>query len=139
MYKITMFLGALLSIIGLISYAISAFEHITAALPLILGLPIIYCGWESARSPEKRKLLMHIALTCALILFLGSFMRIVTMGPHPDRKELNKVFSLWGTTVITFVLIGIYVQSFLAARSGKTVAQAAPKAAPEPPAAESKD
>lgn len=128
MYKITMFLGALLSIIGLISYAISAFEHITAALPLILGLPIIYCGWESARSPAKRKLLMHIALTCAVILFLGSFVRIVTMGPHPDRKELNKIVSLWGTTVITFVLIGIYVQSFLAARSGKPI----PTEAPEP-------
>ena len=139
MYKITMFLGGLLSVIGLISYAISAFEHVTAALPLFLGLPIIYCGWESARSPEKRKLLMHVALVCAAILFLGSFVRIITMGPHPDRKELNKVFSLWGTTVITFVLIGIYVQSFLAARSGKTVAQAAPEAAPEPPSAESKD
>jgi preprotein translocase subunit Sss1 len=134
MYKITMFLGALLSLIGLISYAISAFEHITAALPLILGLPIIYCGWESARSPEKRKLLMHIALTCALILFLGSFVRIVTMGSHPDRKELNKVFSLWGTTVITFVLIGIYVQSFLAARGGKSIPPATPESEPEAPA-----
>lgn len=137
MYKITMFLGALLGIIGLISYAISAFEHPTAALPLFLGLPIIYCGWESARSPEKRKLLMHVALTCAVILFLGSFVRIVTMGPHPDRKELNKVISLWSTTVITFVLIGIYVQSFLAARSGKKPVSAAAPA--EPPSAEPKD
>lgn len=119
MYKITMFLGALLCVLGLISYAISAFEHFTAALPLILGLPIVYCGWESARSPEKRKLLMHIALSCAIILFLGSFMRVVTMAPHPDRKELNKVFSLWGTIVITFILIGIYIQSFLAARGIK--------------------
>jgi predicted small integral membrane protein len=114
MYKITMFLGGLLCLLGLVTYSITAFEHITAALPLILGLPIVYCGWESARSPQKRKLLMHIALTCALILFLGSFMRIVTMEPHPDRKELNKVISLWATTVITFILIGIYAQSFIA-------------------------
>jgi len=116
MYKITMFVGAVLSVLGLVSYSITAFEHWTAAFPLIIGLPIAYCGWVSEKHPEKRKLYMHIALGLALFLFIGSAVRLPSIGVHPDQKVMNKAISLWLSSFLTFLLLGIYVQSFLKIR-----------------------
>lgn len=120
MQKITMVGGALLFLIGLVTTAFSAFEHITAYIPVLLGAAIAVCGWAAGKYPEKRKLLMHIAVGCAALLFLLSFWRIFTMDPHPERKEPNKAFALWASTLICFMLLGIYVQSFLAARAKPT-------------------
>lgn len=125
MYKITMFVGALLSVLGLVSYSITAFEHWTAAFPLIFGLPIAYCGWVSEKQPEKRKLYMHIAMGLALFLFLGSAMRLPSVGVHPDQKVLNKALSLWLTAFLTFLLMGIYIQSFLKIRMERAKKEAA--------------
>lgn len=122
MYKITFFVGIVLSILGLISYSVTAFEHWTAAFPLILGLPIAYCGWACMQNPAKSKLYMHIALGCAAFLFVGSAVRLPSIGVHPDQTVLNKAVSLWLTTFLTFLLLGIYVQSFLKARLNKTAA-----------------
>lgn len=116
MYKITVFVGAVLSVLGLINYSISAFEHWTALFPLFFGAPIAYCGWVSDRQPEKRKLLMHVALGLALVLFLASGWRLFTMEPDPERKEMNKMSGLWVSLFLTFLLLGIYVQSFLKIR-----------------------
>lgn len=137
MYKITFFIGILLSILGLVSFSAAGFEKEswTALLPLILGAPIAVCGKLSETQEDKRKLLMHIAVACAAILFIGSAMRIPKIDTSPN--ELNKAVSIWGTAVLAFILVGIFVQSFLKARTGGTAAApSAPEPAPEEPAAE---
>ena len=117
MQKITMVAGALIFLIGLVTTAFSAFEHITAYIPALLGAIIAYSGWAAAKKPEQRKLFMHVAVGCAALLFVLSFWRIFTMSPDPERKEMNKVFALWASGLLSFMLMGIFVQSFLAARA----------------------
>ena len=131
MYKITFYIGILLSVLGLVSFSAAGFEKEswTALLPLILGLPIAVCGKLSETQADKRKLLMHIAVGCAAILFIGSAMRIPKIDASPN--EVNKAVSIWGTAVLSFLLVGIFLQSFLKARTGGA---AAPENAPEPAA-----
>ncbi|MCC5846496.1 MAG: hypothetical protein JJU29_00260 [Verrucomicrobia bacterium] len=123
MQKITILVGVLLSLLGLVGYSLTAFEHITAGFPLFFGLPIAYCGWAAIKNPEKNKLYMHIAVGCAAFLFLGSVTRLPWIGGHEDQKVLNKAVSLWGTAFLTFLLLGVYIQSFLKARSGPSVGE----------------
>ena len=72
---------------------------------------------------------MHIAMGLALFLFLGSAARLPAIGVHPDQKVLNKAVSLWLTAFLTFLLMGVYTQSFLKIRMERAKKAAA---APEP-------
>ncbi len=138
MQKITILVGVLLSLLGLVSYSLTAFEHFTAGLPLFLGIPIAYCGWAAMKNPDKNKLYMHIAVGCAAILFLGSVTRLPWIGGHEEQKVLNKAVSLWGTAFLSFLLLGVYLQSFLKARGGVPVSEN-PVQPPQPQPPESSE
>jgi hypothetical protein len=116
MTRITLFVGGLLSLIALLSFTIAGFaaEAWTALIPLFIGAPIALCGWLSEKQPAKRKLFMHIAVSLALIGFLASASRIPKLEEYGSVKSM----SVWAMTVLCFILLGAYLQSFFKARMG---------------------
>lgn len=117
MSKISIFFGLLLAVIGLLAWVVDgmAMEAVTALINVALGIPIAVCGKLAADRPEKSKLYMHIAVVLALILLIGAGMRVPTLEGFNDVKSV----SIWATTVVSFILVGLYVQSFLKARTAK--------------------
>ena len=117
MSKISIFFGLLLSVIGLLAWVVDGMskEAVTALIPVFLGLPIAVCGKLAALKPEKSKLYMHIAVVLAFVLLVGAGMRIPKLEGFNDVKSV----SIWATTVVSFILVGLYVQSFLKARAAK--------------------
>lgn len=115
MAKLSLRLGLLLALLGILSWVIAGFESPTALIPAFLGLPIAACGYFTLKKPEKSMLFMHIAVVLAAILFLGSASRI----PSLDEFGSIKSVSIWTAAFISFILIGAFVQSFLKARMAK--------------------
>ena len=115
MSKLSIYIGGVLSVIGVISWTAAGFESPTSLIPLFIGAPIAACGWATTAYPEKRKLLMHIAVGLAAAGFLASVSRIPTL----DEFGSNKSVSIWSMTLLCFILLGAYGQSFLKARAEK--------------------
>jgi uncharacterized membrane protein YadS len=107
-------LGIILAVLGVVFYTITGFEHWTSLFPTLFGIPIALCGKLTLQKPEKAVIFMHIAVVFAAILFLGSAGRL----PSVDAFGIKGV-ALWVTTIITFVLMGAFVQSFIKARQAK--------------------
>jgi uncharacterized membrane protein YadS len=107
-------LGIVLAVLGVVFYTITGFEHWTSLFPTLFGVPIAICGKLTLQKPEKAMIYMHVAVVLAAVLFLGS------AGRLPSVEGLGiKGVALWVTSIITFILMGAFVQSFLKARKAK--------------------
>lgn len=115
MAKLSFILGSALAVLGVLSYVIAGFESPTALIPTFLGLPIAVCGKLTLKKPEKAVIFMHIAVLFAAILFLGSASRIPTLEEFGSIKSV----SIWVAAILSFILLGAFVQSFLKARQAK--------------------
>lgn len=113
MTKLSIYIGGLLSLMGLITWTIGGFEHFTALIPLFIGAPIAVLGWLTEKQPARRKIYMHIAVGLAILGFLASASRI----PGLDEFGSNQSVSIWSMCILCFILVGAFVQSFLKARS----------------------
>ncbi|MGA0334323.1 MAG: hypothetical protein ACO3N7_11580 [Kiritimatiellia bacterium] len=115
MSKLSIYIGGLLSVIGLLSFVATGFESPTALIPLFVGAPIAVCGALTAKQPAKAKIYMHIAVGLALLGFLASASRIPSLGDFGDIKSV----SIWSMCLLCFILVGAFLQSFLKARMKK--------------------
>lgn len=115
MAKLSFILGSALVVLGIVSYVVSGFYSPTALIPSFLGAPIAICGKLTLKKPEKAMIFMHIAVLFAALLFLGSASRI----PSLDEFGSIKSISIWLSTILSFILLGAFVQSFLKARAAK--------------------
>lgn len=115
MSKISIYLGGLLCLIGVLSFIFTGFESPTALIPTFIGAPIVLCGFLVQKKPEKTKLFMHIAVTFALLGFLAPIYPISKMEGYGSIKSV----SLWSMLVVSFILFGLYIQSFIKARTNK--------------------
>jgi hypothetical protein len=114
MSKISIFFGLLLTLLGVLAWVIAGFESPTALIPSFFGLPIAACGKLAAAKPEKS--MLFIAVVLDVLLLIGAGMRI----PKLEEFGSIKSVSIWATAVIAFVLLGLYVQSFIKARTNKS-------------------
>jgi len=115
MAKLSLRLGIVLAAIGVLFWVITGFEHFTSLIPTGLGIPISICGFLSIKKPEKSVLYMHIAVVLAFILFLGAGRQVIYL----EEFGTLKAAAIWPTFLISFFLIGAFVQSFLKARAAK--------------------
>ena len=118
MQMITLWYGLFLVCWGIAVSLISASSSLTSYIPSLLGLPMVACGVAALKAPQKKKLIMHIAVFLGLVNFLGGldFLRGFTteMGPF------NNVWA--GTSKLMLLITGLgfcilCVKSFLHARS----------------------
>lgn len=118
MPRLTIGLGIILIVLGVIAYIATAFASWTALIPAILGLVILICGLVALRN---QKVGVHIALVVALLGILGTAMNVIQLGDVFAGTAERPAAVIVST--IAFVLLVIYliagIRSFIAARRFK--------------------
>lgn len=126
MSKLTIGLGVLLILIAVAGFVATGSSHPTSLIPAGIGL--LFCVFgvlAGSPDPKKRMLWMHIAVTVALLLFLGTIpadIAVLRLSrgadlPHPIAIEEKAAMSL---LCLLFVLLCI--RSFIEARRNRTAA-----------------
>ncbi|MEW1981146.1 hypothetical protein AB0333_09490 [Citricoccus sp. NPDC079358] len=120
---ITIGVGVLLIIVGVIAYFMSGATSWTALIPTILGVLILCGGLIGLKSP---KIGVHAGLVLALLGILGTSMNVLQLGAL-FAGEAERPAAVIASTV-TFVLLVVYVvlgvRSFIRARRWKRGATA---------------
>lgn len=121
MPRLTIILGAVLIVLGVIGYIVTAFASWTALIPAILGVLLVVFGLIGVKRP---KIGVHIALVMALLGVIGTFMNVLKIGEVFAGTAERPVAVVLST--ITFLLLIVYialgVRSFIAARRSRAVA-----------------
>lgn len=113
MWKVAVAYGALLIILGLVSYLGFGRASVTALIPAFLGAPILAAG-AVARNHAYRKHAMHVAVLLAFLGLVGVSVRFVPSilaGKTGAPVLLQGVFVL-----LTLAFIALAVRSFIVAR-----------------------
>ena len=116
MTTMTLGYGGFLILWGLALFVISG--HKTAAMPAVIGLPILLAGVLAWKIPSKRKIWMHIAVIFGVLNFaMGTYMIIKASGSEAGLFENQRKASSFIMLVITGALYTkACVQSFIWAR-----------------------
>lgn len=118
MVPVSIGLGALLIVLGLVGYIAAGAESITALIPAFFGLPILVLGLLGRRD-TLRKHMMHAAAALALLGFagsargLGSLMNMLAGHdvPRPFATIMQSLMAL-----LTFAFVVFAIKSFIDAR-----------------------
>ncbi len=117
---LTIVVGALLSLLGILGYVFSESHSLTALIPAAFGTLLEVCGALALR-PELKKHAMHGASLLALLGVAGSamgflsFLRLITGGDVAARPLAVRVQA--AMFVICLVFLGLCVRSFRDARA----------------------
>ena len=118
MVSLTMSVGALLSLLGLVAYVVTGMVSLTALIPTFFGVALVLLA-QLGKAQARRKLTMHIGVLIALLGFLGSASGIPKVlsllgGGEVVRPEAAAIQSLMALICLVYVVMG--VRSFIAAR-----------------------
>ena len=117
--QFTQIIGGALVLEGVGFYLGTGMESMTALIPGFMGLVLVVLGILAGRMPERRKLLMHIAVTFGLICALGGLMGVSSlMQGDVGGSTYAQLIMLVIGSVYTFAC----VQSFIHARKAREVA-----------------
>lgn len=117
MTAVTLVVGAVLTIAGVIGYAVTGFESATALIPSFVGLLMLIAG-IIARNVNARRHAIHAALVIALLGALGSLRNVAAIGDvfdgTADRPAAIILSTLMFVVLIGYLVLGI--RSFIQAR-----------------------
>lgn len=125
MARLTVAFGILLILLAVAGFVATGSSHPTALIPAAAGLLFVLFGaLANGPDPKKRMLWMHIAVTIALLLFLGTIPADIdvirlsrgTSFPHPIA-----VLEKAGMSFLCLLFVLLCVRSFIAARRLRTV------------------
>jgi hypothetical protein len=134
MVKLTIVFGALIALVGVAGYIETHFWH--ALIPVVLGILLALLGLLANTNDQKRRMLaMHIAVTLALLGFLGTIPGLIAMvrfltGTHqetaPEHVQVGtlSVHQLAAevqsvTSILCLIFVLLCVRSFIAARRNR--------------------
>jgi len=118
---ITIGLGGLLIILGLLGFFLTGATHPTALIPVVFGAIFEFLG-VIAFKPNLRKHVMHAAATLGVIGFLGTVMAWPNMIRILSGHELAAgtmqaaVISKSIMAVLCAIFVALCVRSFIVAR-----------------------
>jgi len=114
---LTLVIGAILVLTGVIAYIASSAASVTALIPAFVGIALLVAGLI-ARRPAAHRHAIHAALAVALLGALGSLMNVVKLGDLIAGTAARPGAVI--TSTVMFVLLVGYVvmgvRSFIAAR-----------------------
>ncbi len=116
--NVTIGYGAFLIAWGIAVSVLSESNSITSFFPSMLGAPLLVSGVMTLRTPEKKKLWMHIAATFGLLCALGGTRFFMVMGDGLDYASGSTLMLLLTGSAYTTVC----VRSFIAARKAREAA-----------------
>jgi hypothetical protein len=123
MAKLTIALGILLILVGIVGFVYTGSSHPTALIPAIFGLFFIFFGvMANTENAKKRMLWMHVSVTVALLGFLGTIKADIDTTrlsrgvefPHPAAILEKGAMSL-----LCLIYVLFCVRSFIAARRAR--------------------
>jgi len=118
MTRYTFWLGITLTALGIIGYAGSGAESITALIPAFFGIVFIVLG-ILGRKEHLRKHMMHAAAVLALLGFVGSVRGLSSLVTMLGGVQLARPFATVMQSVmaiLTLAYIIAAVKSFVDAR-----------------------
>jgi len=118
MAQLSIYFGAVLILIGFISYFATGQQSVTALIPAFFGTLILISGILALKE-KFRKISMHSALIIALLGFIGTvpgLLKLVYLigGDDIARPAAVIVQSLMATLCVIYICFGI--KSFINAR-----------------------
>ncbi len=116
--NVTIGYGAFLIAWGIAVSVLSESNSITSFFPSMLGAPLLVSGVMTLRTPEKKKLWMHIAASFGLLCALGGTRFFMVMGDGLDYASGSMLMLLLTGSAYTTVC----VRSFIAARKAREAA-----------------
>jgi uncharacterized membrane protein (UPF0136 family) len=119
--NITIAIGVLLILVGLIGYFATGGVSPTALIPSAIGLVITIAG-ALALSEGRRKHAMHAAVAIALLGFLGTVKGLAKLPILLANGVVERpaaVVSQSITAILCIILVGLGVRSFIAARRNR--------------------
>lgn len=128
MAKLTIGLGIVLTLMAVVCFALTGSSHPTALIPAGVGLLFVLFGALAiSPDPKRRMLWMHIAVTVALLMFLGTVPAVIQMVrqlqgavlPHPIAVDEKAA-----TSLLCLLFVALCVRSFIAARRGGALSAA---------------
>ena len=124
MAKLTIVFGILLILVGVAGFVATGSSHPTALIPAGSGLLFILFGvMANSENPKKRMLWMHIAVTVALLLFLGTIgadIDVIRMSRGTEFPHPIAVLEKAGMSFLCLLFVAFCVRSFIAARRLRT-------------------
>jgi hypothetical protein len=121
--KLTIVFGILLILIAVAGFVATGSTHPTALIPGGIGLLFVLFGaLANSPEPKKRMLWMHVAVTVALLVFLGLIPADINVYrlahgadlPHPIAIEEKAAASL-----LALIYVLLCVRSFIMARRSR--------------------
>jgi membrane-associated HD superfamily phosphohydrolase len=116
--QITMGVGALLCVIGLLSRVLSDSTSITVLIPLFFGALLLLLGWL-ALAPQRTKTMMHIVAALALLGALGSLNvvpALIALATGGAEASPISIIARSSMLLLCGGLLGVCIASFVRAR-----------------------
>ena len=128
MAKVTMIIGALLCILGVVAYGMgaqtgTAERSPTALIPCGFGAILLLLGFGALVKPAARKHFMHAAAAVGLLGALGGLGMFFARVGNPEASTLAKG-SMLTMGLLCLVLLVLSVRSFIAARRARDAGDA---------------
>jgi len=123
MPKLSINLGIILIIVGIISYIATEAVSVTALIPAFFGAVFGGLGMLANRNESMRKHAMHAALLLAILGLGGSFggltaiIGLIFGGEAPERMSAAISQAIMAVLCIIFLVLGI--KSFIDARKAQ--------------------
>lgn len=114
MAKITVWFGAALIVLGVVSYVGSGAASVTALIPTFIGIVFAALGL-AGQTEQRRALMMHLAAVLALLAFAGSAMALVDL-PNLLAGD-DDVDRPWAVAARSIMAVAMLVYLVLAVRS----------------------
>lgn len=121
MTRLTVVIGSVLVVLGVVAYAATAAASVTALIPSFVGVLLLLCA-AAARKPAWHRHGIHAALVVALLGALGSLMNVARIGEvfagTAERPAAVIVSTLMFVLLVGYIVMG--VRSFVAARRARS-------------------
>jgi hypothetical protein len=123
MAKITIGLGVVLILLGIIGYVSTGSHAPTALIPTLVGFILSVLGLFALTDDAKKQMLyMHIAVTIGLLGFLGTAWSIVNYVEMLGGRQFRYPAAVeekaaMAVVLLFFVLLSVW--SFISARRGR--------------------
>lgn len=119
MVVVTLLLGGILILLGLVAFFATGASHYTALIPAAFGLVLDLLGSAALVAPQARKHLMHAAVAIAALGLIGTFggvMKLPTLLAGGPLERPAAVATQSAMAVCCLVYLVLAIRSFVAAR-----------------------
>ncbi|HEY6373997.1 MAG TPA: hypothetical protein VIX90_00595 [Edaphobacter sp.] len=120
MAKLTIGFGVLLVLLGILGFVYTGSTHPTALIPCVIGLFFVFFGvMASTEDSKKRMLWMHISVTVALLVFLGTIpadIKTIQLARGDALPHPVSILEKGALSLLCLLYVLACVRSFINAR-----------------------